>query len=69
MATRERAARLDNTVLPSAAAPDSVAYDEITQAKLAQALQSDYGPAASPHAQPDPHDGVGGENQDEEKWN
>lgn len=47
------------------ATADPVAkYDEITQAKLAQALQSDYTPAASPHTQPDPHDGVGEENQD-----
>lgn len=49
----------------SAATPDSaVAYDDIAQAKLAQALQSDYTPAASPHEQPDPHNGVGEGNQD-----
>lgn len=41
-------------------------YDDIAQAKLAEALQSDYTPAASPHKQPDPHDGVGEENQDKE---
>lgn len=53
------AARLDNTVLPSAATPDPVTYDDITQAKLAEAHQSDYMPAASPHTQPDPHNDVG----------
>ncbi|WP_054953052.1 helix-turn-helix domain-containing protein [Flaviflexus massiliensis] len=39
---------------------DAVAdYDDLAQAKLAQALQSDYMPAASPHTQPDPHNDVG----------
>lgn len=49
----------------SAATPNpAVAYDDIAQQKLAQALQSDYMPAASPHTQPDPHDGVGEESQE-----
>ena len=48
----------------SAATPDSVTYDDIAQAKLAEALQSDYTPAASPHEQPDPHNGAGEDGRD-----
>ena len=51
----------ENSISPTAT------YEEITRAKLAQALQSDYTPAASPHTQPDPHDGAGEENQDKDE--
>ncbi|AZQ77637.1 XRE family transcriptional regulator [Flaviflexus ciconiae] len=56
----------EKSAAASAATPDpAVAYDDVAQAKLAEVLQSDYTPAASPHAQLDPHNGVGEENQDE----
>lgn len=45
---------------------DAVAdYADIAHQKAQEAFQSDYRPAASPHEQPDPHNGVGEENQDE----
>lgn len=44
---------------------DAVAdYADIAQQKVQEALQSDYMPAASPHEQPDTHNGVGEGNQD-----
>ncbi|MBM9432373.1 helix-turn-helix domain-containing protein [Flaviflexus equikiangi] len=54
--------RLGTTTLPTN--PDAMAYDEIARQKLAEAQQTDYTPAASPHEQPDPHKGVGEGNQD-----
>ncbi|WP_164519927.1 helix-turn-helix domain-containing protein [Flaviflexus salsibiostraticola] len=50
------AMRLGDTILPTT--PDAVASYEIARAKLAEVEQADYMPAASPHEQPDPHNGV-----------
>ena len=38
------------------------AYDAIAQQKAAEALRSDYAPAASPHEQPDPHNDESSQN-------
>lgn len=56
--------RLDEAALKNSADP-AADYIAAAEAKLQAALQSDYAPAARRH-EPDPLEGVGEENQDEE---